>query len=177
MAKAYIYFSTADWAGKKGRKISIAKRLRIARRFPLKSYHWFIMQVVRHITHFRLTHVAFGYDHIVLNTTLFGTLYWTDRDFILSYPTLEGFYVIPELGHVIIEQFEGYNPKPIWPTVKRYLNRGRTRSDDCVCVTCECLSQGGIDVPRNIVTPRQLYRFLHKQGYKYVSCQPENHTE
>lgn len=160
---AYVFFATADWAG--GRPMSLRRRLRILHRHPRKVYFWWLSWLTRTCTRSRLAHCAIGYDGAVLDPGIIGGKMWPFLPFVSSYPTLAATVAVPLENPIDLDKHFIAGRIRVWPTILKWMTFGAIiRTDDCLCVVRRCLIDGGIQVPRRIVSPHQLLNWLIEQG-------------
>lgn len=155
---AYVFFATAEWSP--GRRVGWYRMARIARRRPAKAYHAFLSALTRWVTGSPLAHCAIGYNGVVLDPGIRGNRFWPIHTFCVYFPTL-AYGIEVELDRpVYLDAYDHGGPKPVLPTLIRWWTGGRWRTQDCVCITCDLLRSGGVDVPKRIYQPVQLYRWL-----------------
>lgn len=164
---AYVYFASSDWTHRS--RMGWRRRLRIARRFPRKTWWWALGAAVRWQGSFPAAHVAVGCNGVVLDPHISGNRFWPLIAFTLAYPTLLGCYEVPTPRPPDLDRFPPRGPKSPWPTILRWLTRGRWPTEDCVAVAVDVLRHAGVDVPPRTYNPRQLAAWLQAQGYRYVA--------
>ena len=154
----YVFFATARRARR--RKLPLRRRCRIACKFRRRTYFAFLSWLVRTLTRSQLAHCSIGYDGAVLDPGIRRNTYWPFRAYVISYPTLVCCFRVLVSRPIDLDAFP-QGSKPAWPTFVRWLTRGRWPwTTDCVCIAIDCLRQGGIAVPRQLVSPQQLHDWL-----------------
>jgi len=128
----------------------------------------FWIWLLRVITYTEYTHVAIGYRGAVLDPVFAGNRFWPLIGYVVGYPGLYDAFEVPVSGDVPLEDYEGGGPKPVWPTLVRWLTAGVYQTDDCVCVVCGALRKAGVDVPSYIISPGQLHRWLELRRHHHV---------
>lgn len=162
----YVFFATTGWD--LNRCSTIKGKWRVVRRFPAKTYWWFLGFLIRVVTRSPLVHCAAGMGGRVIDPHIQGDSSWKISPYILKYPRLTHFYVITSDRSSDFAYHAERRPKPIWPTILRWLTGGRYLTTDCVCTVVRTLRGAGIDCPRRIYSPKQLDRWLKEQGYVSV---------
>lgn len=167
---AYVYLSTGAWSHR--RRMSWRARLRIAKRFPRRSYYWFLAWLVRTLTISKLAHVSIGYDGAVLHPGLIDNEYWPQIVYTLRYPTLVCAFTVPVDAPLDLRRYP-VGCQTIWPSVRKWLLCGYApTTTDCVCIVKDCLRQGGVMVPRRVISPQDLHDWLEKQRYERTDLRP-----
>jgi len=167
----YVFYCSGLWRRKR-HKLSWRRRLRILWRFPRRSYHYLLGWLVRTITRSPIAHVCIGHDGAVLDASIQANQFWPLYTFLLYYPTCLGYHIIPVEGDAVAREMGKVKcpgpHKKAWPTVLRWISRGAVETQDCVAMACRILRAGGVRVPRQVVSPRQLFEFCRQRRYKYV---------
>lgn len=145
--------------------MSLRRRLRLIRRSPRKAYRHALIWLVRRLTGSPLVHTAIGDGEVVIDPAFVGDRAWPHIAYVLRYPSLAGYYIVPVEVDLPFEL--DVRPRRPWATVLRWLTGGRWRARDCVQVVAGYLRVGGVDVPDRITTPAQLHQWLRGQGYDY----------
>ncbi len=140
-----------------------------------KHFHWkarLITALVRGITLSPFCHCAIGFNGVLMNSALSGINYWPLDVAVDKYPTLDVVFRVPLSYAIDLDYFchlHGVR-QPILPKLGRFVDCGRGPwIYDCVCTTLACLGAGGIPVPRTIISPGGLHRWLRREGYPHVS--------
>lgn len=161
---AYVYFTTGQWSHK--RRMSWRRRLRIVRKFKRRSYFWFLAWLVRTLTFSKLAHVSIGYNGAVLHPGILDNEYWPQIAYTLKYPTLTCAFTVPVNGPIDLDRYPK-GAKQVWPTVRKWICYGwAPATQDCVDIVKDCLAQGGVTVPRNVLSPQDLHDWLEKHSYE-----------
>ncbi len=161
---AFVYFSTGQWSHR--RRLTLRRRLRIARKFKRRTYFWFLSWLVRFITRSELAHVSIGYDGAVLHPGILDNEYWPQIAYTLKYPTLVCAFTVPLKQPIDLDRYPS-GQKQVWPTIMRWMLRGRgPATQDCTCIVIDCLRSGGVPVPTTLVSPQALYDWLKENGYE-----------
>jgi hypothetical protein len=168
LRELFVFFSTAPWMARKRRKQTLAQRLRIARRFPRRTMYVAVTRFAKFVSRSDIAHVAVGYDGAVLDQAIAGGRFWPFEPFLCYYPCLIGVFVVPIRTVPDLDRHYYPGRNPIWPTFMRWWTFGRVQTRDCVCITVTILRDAEYIVPRNVVTPIQLYNWLKTQGFEYV---------
>jgi len=124
----------------------------------------------------KLVHCSISDMEIVLDVSLKGDLYYAHEAYMQFHPTLVDAFLVHGKP-VTLDQYGGARAKKVWPTLYKTLTRGNTRSRDCLCVTRQILVDAGHDVPKNVISPAGLYRWLEQKGYPHASIRPRRHAE
>ena len=140
---------------------------RMAIRRPVPAWRLFWLAVLRAVSGHR-THVAIGYRGAVLDPVFAGNRFWPYIAYVLAYPGLIDAFEVPVDRPIRLEDYEGGGRKAVWPTLIRWWTAGQYQTEDCVCIACDLLRQGGINVPRYIISPGQLHRWLTLRRHHHV---------
>lgn len=139
------------------------------RRFPSVAYRWWLAGLIRILTRSRLTHCAIGYDGAVLEPDMRGNRFWPLIPFAHSFPHIVCAFDVRVSAPIDLDAFSPGVPKRALPTFLRWLTRGRSGStEDCVCTVVACLAQGGVAVPRHVVSPQHLHDWLLDNGFHHT---------
>lgn len=147
------------------RKMSWRTRIRILRRWPGKSYSMFLARLTMFLTRSEWCHCSIGYMGHVLDPLISGSKIWPLHEY-----TEKRRGVLEEYAFRVVRPpmfWADTSRAPVMPSLIRYVTCGRfpfTR--DCVCVTLNMMRQAGINVPRTIVSPKQLRNWV-KEHAKY----------
>lgn len=169
-AKAFVFFST----GAMGRPLSMPFRrwMRLVRFDRAAGMKYGLGWFIRWLTQFPSAHVAIGYDGAVLDPTFAGNYFYAIDAYAIAYKGLIGIVEVPISQPIDLEMFPVGKPKHAIPTIIRWWTVGNWPvTEDCVQIVSACLRQGGVKVPDRILSPRQLFLWLMKQGYHYVPTQ------
>ena len=149
------------------------------RRFPWWRYaarypEWFICTVseclIESCTRSTITHCSPVIDHAVINVTVAGVQHIDYEYHYVHQPNLcyRVDVPVPRAHAVFIQPSTRSAPQmasAFTRTVLRWVTRGRVKAPDCTSVTVGILSDHGIDVDKDVVSPHQLYQWLLKAGY------------
>ncbi len=145
-----------------------------------KPHHWLRDQpcrvfslVVSVATRSRLTHVALGVemgdDSAVLECRVWSDRFVAETAYVMHVENLDRVFVIDAPGSAGLQDYRRrWYPRPLLPTVLRWVTGGRTPANDCVTVTSRLLRKAGVDVPPRITSPHELRIWLDGQRYKSV---------
>jgi hypothetical protein len=124
------------------------------------------------LTRSPISHTAIGFENQVLDPSIGGNLYWPLSAFVLGYKGLSWVFSVPvPLPPRLLDFVESpRRPKPILPTLIRWVSRGLFPTRDCVQVVCRCLRDAGLPVPNRMTTPAQLFDWLRGEGYEMRDC-------
>lgn len=137
--------------------------------------HRIYCRLIRLLGWSRWDHICVGYDQVVASAQADGYKFWAIDVFAERHPGLEVAYHVPLLFDIDLSFFEGSEAPGFWMTLLRWFTRGeRVWTRDCVCMTIQCLVAGGIDIPVNLVSPRDVADWLFDNGYHYVGV-PKRH--
>jgi len=116
-----------------------------------------------------MCHVAVGWNGVTYDPRIEGDFYHSTLWFAEKYPGIVGFYQLEVLADSLpFPQTLDRQPKPAIATFIRWLTRGHwPQTRDCVAVASTMIRAAGHPVPRNVVTPYQLWKWLHDQGFQY----------
>jgi hypothetical protein len=125
---------------------------------------WLIATIGR--SHF--VHVCVGSSDVVLDQMIDGPRFYATALFCMKYPRLAWCYEIkcprkPDIGLA-----ENCGPVKITRTLARRATRGLISSNDCVSTTSDILRDAGINIPKSVVTPDQLWDHLRSQGHELI---------
>jgi hypothetical protein len=149
-------------------KRSWRRKWRIARRFPRTALLMVLTWMTTRVSRSPLAHCMIGHNGAVLDPSLAGNQFWPFIPFVLEYPALAWAIKVPLHKPIDLDQYRPNIPKRIWPTILRWWSGGRWPTEDCVCVVCDLLRDGGISVPQRIYKPVQLYEWLKAHGYQII---------
>lgn len=161
---ALIFFSAIPGADTS--RLPWRRRLAILRRRPRKCYRLFLRWLICWVTGSELNHVAVAYDGAVLSVTKAGDAFFATTAYALTARGLSHLYDVPVSLPIDLDRHYHPEPHPAWPSVLRWWTGGIWPSRDCVAVTCDCLREAGVDVPRRIYQPRQLDAWLSSRGFR-----------
>jgi hypothetical protein len=152
------------------RRASARVIIRTLTRRPSRIFWWLVPDLVRLVSGSPECHVAIGFGNLVLDPSGAGDRLIEIHSFIERYPCLSGFFRVPSMVDPDIESMVNPSPKPVVPSVVRWMTKGKTVADqDCVSVVAKALRRSGVCVPGTIVTPAQLRAYLEQKGYEWTS--------
>ena len=162
--KAFVFFSK----GGRRHRIGLRRRTRIARRFPRRSIVNLIDIAVRTLTGSELIHCSIGFDGGVLDPRIGGDSFWPILNYIDDYPGLAWVVMVTLERSIDLDDISIPGPKPVLPSLIRWTVFGLAPApEDCVSTVSRALRAGGICVPKRIVSPKQLLRWLIQQEYPH----------
>lgn len=128
----------------------------------------FIDLVVRVLTGSRLIHCSISFDGGVLDPRVAGDSFWPFLTYIDDYPGLAWVVMVPLENSIDLDDASIPGPKPVLPSLVRWIAFGLTPAPrDCVSTVSRALRAGGVHVPKRVVSPKQLLRWLIQQEYPY----------
>ena len=106
-------------------------------------------------------HVAILSEWWVYDPSLLGPVFVDAFEYVSRVGAIYAGVEVPIARHLMppMERIS------LWRTALRWLSRGRLPASDCVSQVAWMLRQGGVHVPRTIVTPGQLWRHLEQAKY------------
>lgn len=157
--KLHIYFCK--------REVSFAKAMRVIRRD--KAVGWKLLRIwmVGRISGSTIVHVAIGYRGCVLNPTFSGNGYFPEDVYAQEFPDIQVVFEVPTSVYIKLQQDDDSAKSTLASFVKLF-TFGWYRTKDCTCIVRQCLIDSGYKVPRRIISPIGLYRWLIKEGFEYV---------
>jgi len=111
-----------------------------------------------------ICHVAIAVDDVVLDPMILGDHLWPTGEYIARYPGLAAFCTVPLVRTVDLRARPRAGRRTGLGALAAVLTRGRYPAHDCVHAVRTVLAEGGIDTPRNIVTPANLMVNLVLRG-------------
>lgn len=145
------------------------KHIKRWRRNRRKALDAIICASVQWFAGSKANHVTVESGGIVLESLVFGNVYYAKADYDRVCDSIVRAYHIP--SDVIQVQQPNDGRKSPWPSYLKFFTRGLTRSNDCVCIARRLLSEAGYHVPRHVISPSGLDRWLNKQGFNYEQRQ------
>lgn len=114
------------------------------------------------------THVCVGYGEVVLHPTIAGARFWPMVAFCRGFPGLSSCFTVPVTSPLKLEDFEvlAHVRQRESHRVLRWLTRGAFPMMDCTAQVSAALARAGVLIPRWVVTPRQMHRWLTLRGYR-----------
>ena len=109
-----------------------------------------------------LIHCAVGCDGWVHQPTLLWFERWPVADYCLKSRRLVGVFLVPGEADLPVTG----RVAPRWALI-RWLSGGRVCANDCVSYTVSVLRSAGLDIPRTVVRPVDLFDLLRERGFEY----------
>ena len=154
-------------------------KIRLIRHNRMVLYCYWLGWVTRVVTFSRYAHVCFGFDGVVSEVTANrDTNFWPLLQFASDYPAVHGMYVIHTKRSVNMRRYETRKRPPSpWRSFLKLFTFGMVQiSEDCVDLSKNALAQAGVIVPRRVITPGGLHRWLRGQGYAWTELTTNNPT-
>jgi hypothetical protein len=142
--------------------------LRAIRRCRGLAYRSIIIWIVAKLGRCDMVHICIGDGCAVLDATIEGPRFFESTAFSLKFPRLAWCILVPTKSRIRLEIAENRGPISVIRTFIRHFTGGRTESNDCVSLASEILNDAGVHVPRNIVTPGQLWDHLRARGHELI---------
>jgi len=130
------------------------------------------MHLIRVCGRWSIDHVAVGDDELMVDPRFGGAETHPARGFIRHQPGLTHLFHMQAPRRPALESVVLGRPNRALPTILRWLTRGRVPTTDCVAVATAMLRSAGVEVPRRIVTPRQLNRWLLESDAELIQIEP-----
>lgn len=161
-----VFFASATWP----RPVKLSTVWRLFRRKRTRFRGWFLAFITRTLTCSPIAHISIEWNGAVLDPGIGGNQVWATLEYIRHFPTLLWMVKVPVLRPPPIERYEGdKRAKRALPSIARWATRGRVRTNDCACTVTECLRDAGVNVPRAVVSPQQLFDWLtHEHGCEAI---------
>lgn len=118
----------------------------------------------------QIGHVAIDQDGVVLDSTIAGNRYYYRRDYLSItrgpiYECVISPLTRPTIG---ISHYEHLRSRTWAQSLVKLMTRGHVRpSLDCVDIARELLLDAGLLVPRSVVTPPGLVKYLRSECYAF----------
>ena len=145
------------------RQVTWSKALRLAWR---GSHRTLTSKLIAWITRCEFIHVAVGSSDVVMTVSERGVHYWPFDPFVEYYPGVTWAVAVPSSRSPHIEQ-RLVRPCRRLPMLLRWITRGMWPSNDCVTSTREVLRSVGVEAPRTVTTPGQMFDWLRSEGYEF----------
>lgn len=134
--------------------------------------HLIIKWSIQLLTWSRYVHCAIGDENVVFNVTMRGAAFWPRTVYEAMFPGLIGYHTFesPRDDALRLPYFQGRVGRPVrcWPTIWRWLKRGKYWTDDCVCMTLVGMLMAGTIPPTRIVSPKNLKEYLDDHGFSFT---------
>lgn len=143
--------------------------------FFARGTHSLVSWAVRCFTLSNVTHCSVAYDGLVIDPVVQGNLPYPVIPYSLEHPNLVGCFTVPVHAPIDLRDVPLFRRKPWLASVVRWLSLGLfppEGCDDCVCTVSDILRHGGVGVPRRIVSPRGLFRWLENHEYPRFAYEP-----
>lgn len=163
--KLHIYFCK--------REVSLSKALRVSCRNRTVGWKLFRIWMVGRISGSWIVHVAIGYRGCVLNPNFSGNAYFPEDVYAQKFPDIQVVFEVPTRVYIKLQQDDD-SPKSTLASFIKLFTFGWYRTKDCTCIVRQCLIDSGYKVPRRIISPIGLYRWLLKEGHKHVKFDAED---
>jgi len=143
-------------------------------------YRYFLGWCTKFLTFSKYAHVCPAFDGVVLEVA--GGLppkFWGLLEYAYNYPAVDGMYVIHTRRPVNMRRYENYKrPSAPWRSFLKFFTVGLIQiSGDCVDQSKNALAQAGVRVPRRIISPGGLHRWLRGQGYAWTELSSDSPTD
>lgn len=116
-----------------------------------------------------------GPTEIVMNATHKRVLFWRYQ-FWTEHPSRFGFVwsiKVPARRWPDLNRYDDPAPKSKWRIALRWADPELYPYEDCVTKVCRMLTEAGVYVPDNVVTPGDLFDFLRGEGHD-LCCTDSN---
>jgi len=126
-------------------------------------YYRLLSWLIRVLTRSPISHCGLAFEGRVMDPTIQGVFLWPLSHYFRHARDVHCVLRVRFRYRIDLDFFQSRFGRQVavWPTVQRWLSRGRYPwTADCVCTVIDCLHAGGVPVPRTIHTPIQLYRWL-----------------
>jgi hypothetical protein len=157
---AFVFFLAAD-------RQPWGRVLRLFALKPAAGWKAFRLRWVQSWGGSDLFHVSIGDGEVVLDSASDGTLFLPQMAYAVGVKQLVLGFEVPVKKCLRLGSFANLPPAPWWKVLLKFLTFGSVWSGDCVDVTRDALANGGVIVPRRIVSPSQLKDWLYSQGYRH----------
>jgi len=111
------------------------------------------------------THVCIGDGEVVLDSLDRGDRFWPQTVFEAKYPIAR---IAVDIDVEFDPQLEAVGcrraPRNKWLRLLRWVTFGMTPVDDCVSSVAKALRLAGVDVPRRVTTPGEIWDLLRPYG-------------
>ena len=114
----------------------------------------------------RLTHVCFGDDEVIVHPSYDGVRFWPAAVFD-KFPGLVWKVTVPISKPANLKRYESFVgvKQSMVARILRWATRGMYPMMDCTGQAADMLDRCGIRVPRWVVSPAQLFRWLVSRGF------------
>jgi hypothetical protein len=145
------------------RDVSWHKAVRLAWR---GSHRTLTSKLIALLTRCEFIHVAVGSSEVVMTVSAAGARYYPFQVFVEYYPGVTWAVAVPSSKSPHIEP-RLVRPCSRLPMLLRWITCGFWPSHDCVTSTREVLRSVGVEAPRTVTTPGQMFDWLRSEGYEF----------
>lgn len=155
-----IYFINTRWRYRHLPWKAALRRLKAGSRSP------FYAALTQALTGSEIVHCAVGQGDVVMEVRPDGVRFWPS----IAYECKRGvswMFTIPTDHLIDWTPWENdTRPRGCVASLVYYASRGLFRTSNCVTETKKALDQAGIDVPRRVLTPAQMWDWCRSEGYE-----------
>lgn len=162
--RAYVFFHAAvpqPWG----------RSLRMCLRKPGSGWKAVRRRIVQQVSDADLYHTAVGDGQVVLDPAHDGNLFLPQDPYAAKAPHLILVFEVPLARSMRLGAFKNRPGEVWWRVVMKFLTGGRFATRDCVDTVREALANGGVQVPRTVISPIQLKDWLYGQGHPHAILQ------